>query len=150
MISQKQIKPKTCKCGIEFQPFNSLDKYCSVLCAMKSANPTIRKPIKRKVTKVKNKISDSQKAFEKVRDGLRADKIRRYGYLYCERCGTKKSMYWNMHHIVFRSEKPRHKHLHDPRNLIDLCDECHILYHAKKGRRLHLVLKRKLTELRSI
>jgi 5-methylcytosine-specific restriction endonuclease McrA len=64
----------------------------------------------------------------------------------CLRCKTKTAT--ATHHIVYKSEAPRHKNLHNERNLIDLCYDCHIeWYHAKKDRREHLIKKRKLWEL---
>jgi len=69
------------------------------------------------------------------------------GYIYCEECKTSKSFRFEHHHIVYRSEKPRHEFLHDPRNLITLCIKCHNYYHKHKSHRNPLVESRKLYEL---
>lgn len=51
------------------------------------------------------------------------------------------------HHIVYRSEAPKHENLHNKRNVIKLCNECHSNYHNRKDNRKHLVIERKLWEL---
>lgn len=81
------------------------------------------------------------------RDKLRRDKIDKYGYWFCDKCKTNNDYLASMHHIVYRSEKPKHKCLHAKKNLIDLCAKCHVWFHEKKDRRNYLIEERKLTEL---
>ena len=53
-------------------------------------------------------------------------------YVYCEQCGVNENgtMGFSVHHIYFASRVPRHKELHNFRNLIYVCMECHIKFHA--------------------
>jgi hypothetical protein len=74
------------------------------------------------------------------------------GYFnYCERCGKPKPFKLDEHHIIMKSEKPKHKELDNERNKILLCSDmdngCHSWYHAKKSRRNDLIDERKLEEL---
>lgn len=78
---------------------------------------------------------------------IRKHKIEKHGYWFCDRCKTNNGYLCSMHHIVFRSEKPKHKHLHTKKNLIDLCEKCHRYFHEKKDRRIYLIEERNLTEL---
>jgi len=70
-----------------------------------------------------------------------------HGYLWCELCGVSNSFAFSTHHIVYASEAPKHTKLHDPRNLILLCHQCHKGLHDKKSLRNDLVKKRDLCDL---
>lgn len=59
----------------------------------------------------------------------------------CEICGNFAS---DIHHIIYRSEAPRHPFLHHPVNLIALCRKHHEFFHKKKSNRGYLVKERKL------
>lgn len=72
--------------------------------------------------------------------------IDEYGYLVCQNC-HKSNRAFHVHHIIFRSEKPSHEYLHDHRNFILVCVECHNWFHDKKGNRNKLVEERRLNEL---
>jgi|14BtaG_2_1085337.scaffolds.fasta_scaffold44495_1 5-methylcytosine-specific restriction endonuclease McrA len=65
----------------------------------------------------------------------------------CERCGRTTGDRFSVHHIVYKSEAPKHKNLDDHRNLIFICETCHSWFHGSKKRRDDLVKKRKLWEL---
>lgn len=75
------------------------------------------------------------------RDQLISDR----GYLACEECGSNGSI--QIHHICYKSEKPKHKNLHNPRNLIAVCMKCHDRLHSNKKLRNELIIKRRLEEL---
>lgn len=62
---------------------------------------------------------------------------------FCNLCGTTNHVL-DTHHIIYRSEAPKHKSLHDKRNLIVLCRECHNKMHENKNIRELLVKQRKL------
>ena len=90
------------------------------------------------------------KAIDKYytnRDKLRNEKIGKYGYWFCDKCKGNNDYLCSMHHIIYRSEKPKHKYIHARKNLIDLCASCHRWFHAKKDRRNYLIEERGLTEL---
>lgn len=78
--------------------------------------------------------------------------LKRIGCIYCERCDQieeplKPYTKLDVHHIIYRSEKPAHEFLHYPLNLILLCRRCHEEMHEKKGNRNELVKERRLDEL---
>jgi len=95
----------------------------------------------------------------KIRDkrGLHSRKCASYrkrfeeknGYLFCEMCGgnINTTPRFETHHIVYASEAPKHKELHNDKNLILLCCSCHHLLHSEKSRRNKLVEERELNKL---
>jgi len=66
-------------------------------------------------------------------------------YLCCEQCGTSQGPF-DVHHIMYRSEFPKHELLHNRINLILVCRLCHDHLHAKKSNRDKIVAERKLTK----
>jgi len=78
------------------------------------------------------------------------DFVDEHGYLFCEHCTRSDSFRYSVHHIVFASELPKHKELHNKRNQILLCESCHDEFHRHKKIRDKLVMKRKLEELFNI
>ncbi|GAF78733.1 unnamed protein product [marine sediment metagenome] len=44
----------------------------------------------------------------------------KHGYNFCEKC-TRSDKGLSIHHIVYRSERPKHPMLHEKINLIILC-----------------------------
>lgn len=79
-----------------------------------------------------------------------------YGYIFCQKkgCGKSKAYKFEVHHIVFRSERPKHPMLHDKINLIIVCSNCHNQaensFHNRKEERNYLVSERKLDEIFNI
>jgi len=60
--------------------------------------------------------------------------LEKHGYLFCESCninsnGTPK---FEVHHIYYASLYPKHKELHNTKNLILLCLQCHNDFHSSK------------------
>lgn len=62
------------------------------------------------------------------------DFLKKNGYYFCEVCGVNKNgtMQFQTHHIYFASKKPKHKELHNFKNLILVCLECHQKFHGGK------------------
>lgn len=167
-VKRRTNKPefKVCKlCNNKYKPYTTLDKFCSANCRVenqKSKRKGNRKWTPQQVARRKGKgnpsykhgnrvigkvvSNKSQRAFMKVRDTMREEMKEEHGYLFCERCKINRSYQWEMHHIVFRSEKPNHQYLHHPSNLINLCVKCHNHYHIKKSNRNELVEQRGLKE----
>lgn len=165
-IDKRSNKPpiKSCKfCNKEFSPYTSLDKFCSTNCRienMKSKRSTRWNDESTEKRKGKNnpsyvhggachgskRDSTGLRKYQKVRDELKKEMVDREGFLYCERCKAS-NVRFETHHIIFRSEKPNHEHLHSKENLIHLCVLCHNHYHKKKGNRNQLVLDRGLEKL---
>lgn len=65
----------------------------------------------------------------------------------CELCHKTNQPLYDIHHIVYKSERPKHKEMHNIRNLIFVCRSCHMNLHASKLSRASLVAERNLTEL---
>ena len=166
-LKRRSNKPDFKECGFcknTFVPYSSIDKFCSANCRvdnMKSKrgsnwseesvrkrsgknNPAYRTGFSKEPNIIKQY---KQKEYLRIRNKKREDKINEYGYLFCDRCNKSNPSKFEMHHIVFRSEKPQHKHLHNPKNLIDLCVQCHNDFHKVKSSRGYLIKERKLTEL---
>ena len=57
--------------------------------------------------------------------------IKTWGYQFCEVCSvnTNGTSRFEVHHIYFASRVPKHKNLHDNRNMIHICKECHLKFH---------------------
>lgn len=161
---KKSFVKKCDYCESEFNPYSSMDKYCSANCRIENQKSKRSKRWnKESVDKIKGKGNPSyrngyysrgkvksqkgHKFYMRVRDKMRADMVSEYGHLFCERCGINHTYQWEMHHLIYRSEKPKHRHLHDEKNLINLCMKCHNWFHAKKSRRNELIEKRNLVEL---
>jgi hypothetical protein len=157
----KKPNYKICKfCGTYFNPYTSLDKFCSANCRVNNLKSTRSKNWNKESVerrKGKNnpyykdgnsvlgtkKDGTGMRLFLKNRDEYRRLLIENHGYLFCEVCG-KTNTRFEAHHIIFRSEKPRHEYLHDKKNIINLCVPCHNWFHSKKGNRNELVKKREL------
>jgi len=60
--------------------------------------------------------------------------LEQYSYLRCESCGTNinGTLRFEVHHIYCASLHPRHKELHNKKNLILLCIQCHNDFHSGK------------------
>ncbi len=66
----------------------------------------------------------------------------------CQLCNN--NLYnWNIevHHIVYRSEEPKHPMMHSKANLLICCRACHSWLHEVKSRRNDLVKERWLSEI---
>lgn len=156
----KKPKYKTCKhCVTKFIPYTSLDKFCSANCRIENQkskrskrwssvknitgdkNPAYRNGMYARGSKRSN---IGEKQFLRNRNEMRKEMLKVHGHLFCEFCGVNNSYQWEMHHIIYRSEKPLHEHLHDKKNLINLCMKCHNEFHKDKGVRDALVLTRGL------
>lgn len=77
----------------------------------------------------------------------RRDFLRKHDYLFCENCNKNNAFKFDSHHIIFASEKSGHKELHNFKNMILLCRDCHTNFHRHKYLRNNLILDRGLVEL---
>lgn len=58
------MKAKKCKaCGAEFQPFRSLQRVCSPLCAIELARDEKKESFKRETRKMRTKLNDSNRSY---------------------------------------------------------------------------------------
>ena len=161
----KIVKNKNCKvCNKSFKPYTTLDKFCSAQCRIdneKSKRTRNWKQSNYKKIMGKNnpayrngnycrsvkKTAVGERKFQKHSKEIKSDMINNKGYIYCQYCNTSNSLKFETHHIVFRSEKPLHKHLHDKDNLMILCIQCHNDFHKDKGKRNEIVIDRKLNDM---
>lgn len=75
----------------------------------------------------------SKTAFKHLNECKRYRKefFEKNGYQFCEVCkvNTNGTSRFEVHHIYFASRFPNHENLHDNRNLIHICKECHLKFH---------------------
>lgn len=150
-------------CNKEYQPFSSLQKFCSANCRVGTVKSKRKwnytpeqlsnimgekNPAYRHGERIVGKKPDGTgiALFHKNRDFYKRDMVEEHGYLFCEKCGATNTKF-ETHHIIYRSEKPRHEYLHDKINLIHLCVKCHNWFHLHKRNRNELVVKRGLAEI---
>lgn len=165
-LNDRSKKPnfKICKfCGAEFKPYTSLDKFCSPKCRVEELKSKRSRRLSDEFCKKRSGMGNpafihgnsmlgkvpnnvGYKKYMKIRDSLKSEIISEYGFLFCQRCNINKPPF-DTHHIIFRSEKPNHEHIHNKKNLIVLCVKCHNYYHKTKSNRNELVKERNLTEL---
>ncbi len=136
---------KVCKtCKREYNAINTLQSYCSYPCALKN-----KKKCKGKKCCINKKPCrrNTNATFEKNKRELKQKMIDDIGYVHCQHCKRSNGARYEAHHIIYRSEKPGHEHLHDKRNLIIVCKNCHNDFHNNKGKRNGLVEERGLQKI---
>jgi len=89
------------------------------------------------------KYREFQKNAKKIIERQKKEKW----FTYCEICWNSNAYRYETHHIIYRSEKPKHKNLHNIKNLIRLCRECHIKIHKDKNTRYKYIKNRELNKL---
>jgi hypothetical protein len=135
------VKPKFCKvCHTEFRQYKSTDKYCSFACQSKDAKP-------KKQTLQALKTIDAMKMFLRNKHALKLEQIEKKGHNYCEVCNEKNPFFLDAHHIVFRSERPKHPNLNDQVNILLVCRDCHNQFHEIKEKRNYLLEERNLKSI---
>ncbi len=111
------------------------DKFCSRDCfykEQKTARLGKKNPAYRNGTRIKGVNISAKHLFECRK--YRKQFLKKHDYLFCEHCkinqnGTPR---FEVHHIYFASRVPRHKELHNHKNMILLCIQCHNNFHAGK------------------
>lgn len=137
-----------CKeCGKMYFALNTLSKFCSKECFYKDAKKSrIGKgnPAYRNGLSCNGKKKGGDRGYSKLRKETVNAMIKECGHVYCQNCGTSQSLRWEMHHIIFRSEAPRHKNIHHKNNSLFCCIQCHNNFHSKKSLRNKIVTDREL------
>ena len=74
----------------------------------------------------------------------RKDFLEKHEYLFCEVCGgnVNSTPRFEVHHIYFASQKPKHKELHNFKNLIMVCIGCHNKFHKNELRDVFLRIEK--------
>jgi len=85
--------------------------------------------------------------LDKSKAELKHEMLDEFGYIFCGHCKRSDKIIYHFHHLIFRSEKPGHKMLHNRINLIYLCNDCHTAFHKNKAIRSDLVKERNLVEI---
>lgn len=69
--------------------------------------------------------------------------IEKHGYPFCEICKVNKNgtQKFEVHHIYYASLYPKHPQLHNFKNLIHVCIQCHNDFHSSKLKNIFLVLE---------
>jgi len=98
------------------------------------------------IRKISKKKRTADKIYAKNRNELLEAQFDDVGYNFCEYCERSKRDL-QTHHIIFRSEKGQHSEIHNKKNLLIVCSECHNFLHDNKQNRLELIGKRGLKEL---
>jgi len=146
----KQGKKFICvECSLEFKS-HIKRKFCSRKCQSVNwkrngtrkgkNNPDYKNGLRTNKKKYPNEHLNACRKYRKVF-------LEKNDYIYCEECGISNSIRYETHHIVFASEAPKHKELHNPKNLTMVCIKCHNKFHAKKSNRNELVTRRGLEKL---
>lgn len=139
-------------CSTEFiRAASRPNKFCSRKCMAKNYSEKRKgrnNPAYRNGTRVGGQsLRHKQSLFQKNAKILKQQIIEKDGFLHCQICLVSSDMRFEIHHIAFRSEFPKHENIHNLRNLIYLCIRCHNWFHSKKARRRFLVEERQLREL---
>lgn len=96
---------------------------------------------------------NNESQYNKNRKSLVQEQLDEYGYHFCQKkgCGTSSAYKFEVHHIIFRSEIPNHPELHNKKNLIIVCSDCHNVkpnsFHNKKDERNYLIEERGLDKI---
>ena len=158
--SKKPVTKKCKVCNTEFKPYTSLDKFCSANCRVENMKSSrshrwskektlnrmgINNPGYVHGLRAGNKAPSAEglKVFQRNRNEILNTMLETVGYTYCEKC-SKSGVKLEGHHIIYRTDKPKHEHLHDKINILMVCVPCHNLFHTTKGLRNELVLARGL------
>lgn len=157
----KKPKFKNCNnCQKDFLPYTSLDKFCSANCRVENEkkkrkfnwslgstqkrngvnNPGYKHGLSMRGTKPN---SDGLREFQRNRKEYIEDMQQKFGYLFCERCNQSNKKL-EAHHIIYRSEMPKHEYLNQKINITLVCVLCHNWYHKKKSNRNSLAEQRNL------
>ena len=118
-----------------------ITKFCSTNCQYDhysktrkdKNNPNFRNG---KYTHANFQNRKSKTAYKHLNECRRYRKefLKKHEYLFCEVCRVNKNgtPRFEVHHIYFASRYPKHKNLHNNRNMILLCKQCHLNFHDGK------------------
>ena len=153
---QKKYPVRKCiECGKEYRRLFKGAGFCSHKCQgdnwkkigerVSNKNPGYRNGFY--TNRSKTKMSKTSLIHFNACRRYRTKFLKDNDYGYCELCGISNPIKFETHHIVFASEAPKHKELHNFKNLIYLCINCHNNLHKHKILRNVLVEERGLNEL---
>ena len=149
----RPYKHNCIECWKEFYSWGKKTKFCNKKCSFKHSkitrlwewNPAYKTWLYSWKDRKIHWYKDFQ--FQKTCKELDKKLLEKQGYLSCECCWVVNSIKYEHHHLVFRSEKPKHEHLHNIKNILYCCIVCHNDFHKHKSKRNKIVEDRKLNEL---
>lgn len=136
--SRSKYKDLKCKrCGKNFKgiSYNSFTRtYCSDECWYDSMSELRKGRNNPNYRNGKSKVTHRGRGHRNACRKYKESFIEKHGYTFCEVCGVNinGTMRFEVHHIYFASLYPQHPNLHDPRNLVLICIDCHNKFHAGK------------------
>jgi hypothetical protein len=162
-ISNKRCSEKIIKickrCGCEYQGSRHylVGKYCRKCqyeifkeSRLESKNPNYRNG-KYTFKNFQNRKNITSFRHLNACSKYRRKFIKEHDYQFCEICGVNKNgtVRFEVHHIYSASSHPKHKELHNSKNLIHICKECHLKFHQGlyKDKFLQLEKERGLKKL---
>lgn len=148
------LKMYTCKnCNKLFKADVSFQHvFCSYDCRnknysekrIKKGNPNYKGGIYSKIDGSHKKGSKLQGKHLRACAKYKKEFVKKHGYQFCEVCkvnnnGTQK---FEVHHIYYASRYPKHDQLHNFKNLIHICHECHKKFHSGEYKEKFIVLEK--------
>ncbi len=136
--NRKKVIKKCQKCGKEFEGlyrYTGLGKCGACLWKeMSEKRKGTGNPAYRNGSRIKGKKIDG--LHLRMCSKYRKEFLDKNGYLFCELCrvnqnGTPR---FEVHHIYYASLYPKHKELHNHKNMVLLCIQCHNNMHSGKMR----------------
>ena len=123
-----KLYKRTCKsCKSKFKTVHLFMLYCKKECLIEAVRNDIKSQKEKKYTWRPSSEGKRYRNKCKIKRDLKAT----HGKPHCQEC--KRSVAdLELHHIIFRSSSPWHKHINHIRNGILLCRECHVKAHAHK------------------
>lgn len=142
-------------CWLDFKSYNKTKIVCSDKCYRERMsknriwewNPAYRNWIYTKWWDKNSIRTYKESKFQRVCKEMNNEMVNKCWYRFCEFCWVNNSLRWEHHHIVFRSERPRHINLHDKENIIHLCIKCHNEFHKNKNIRNNILKERWLDNI---
>jgi len=168
-------KKKTCRlCGEQFELKHFNEKLCSFKCKKEQHTANQKKASIVYYSKNKEEVKERKSRWNIDNNEYKRKRQRNYfennpdkkipnsvkvackkykdnimdsnGFIYCEVCKNSNATF-HVHHLIYRSEAPKHPELNNHLNLINCCAQCHHDFHSHKALRNDIVIERGLEEL---
>ena len=108
---------RECGKGFHTNKYHTNKKLCHY-CDVKAKSDKIKESMAN--SKMKVDTTHSQECSK-----YKQEFIDEHGFLFCESCGKSSALIYSTHHIMPAGRYPKHKELHNKKNKILLCGECH-------------------------
>jgi len=136
---RKKRKCNHCNKEFEYVACQIGRKFCSLSCSSESSKKSRKgsgNPNYKDGKASWNKYKKPSRSHYTVKHFAACRKYRKalveeHGYPFCEVC-KRSDRKTEVHHIYYASRYPRHKELHNFKNLILVCVQCHNDFHASK------------------